>query len=531
MIRLCLLACLALGLMASPVSAQTAPPDPVAKLAATIDEQLGQRWQAEEITPASPADDAEYLRRVYLHIAGTTPPVSKVREFLADQSPDKRRKVVDELLETPGYVQNFTRYWSRVMIPETSADLQLRFLGPTFDSWLREKITANAPYDEIARELLNVELPDRNNSNRAQVNMYNNRTPMVFYQAKQGTPENLAAATARIFLGVRIECAQCHDHPFDTWKQHQFWEFAAFFSGLERVGDNPLGQIREIQDRREISIPGTEQIVQAAYLDGVTPQWKSRTSARTTLADWITDRQNPYFARAAVNRVWGHMFGRGIVEPVDDFSEQNAPSHPELLNVLAEAFRESGHDMKFLIRAITASKAYQLSSKQSHESQATPELFARMSVQGLTAEQLLNALSQATGTWRPQSANNNVFVFQAGNNPEGEFQQTFDDSGEAVTDRQTTILQALAMMNGPLVREATDIGQSKTLGAILESPFLSTDDKLDTMFLAVLSRFPTAAERSRMAEYVQAAGEPNHNRAYTDVFWALLNSSEFMLNH
>lgn len=507
--------------------------DEVRRVADQIDAFIGTRWQEADVTPSDPASDAEFLRRVHLHLDGSIPPVSRVREFLADSSPDKRRRMVDQLLAGPGYITNFTRYWRRVMLPETDSDLQTRFLIPSFENWLREQLADNTSYDQLAKQIINVQL--ERNSNRNTTSVYMNRlsasTPLAFYQAKQVAPENLAAATSRIFLGIRIECAQCHDHPFDTWKRDEFWSFAAFFGGIVRQGQpNVFGQVREIPDRREISIPDSDDVVQAGYLDGSEPQWRFRVGARKTLADWVASGDNPYFARAAANRVWGHLFGRGIVDPVDDFSDSNPASHPELLDFLAKEFASHNFDLKFLIRAITASKAYQLSSRRTHKSQEDPQLFARMSVQGLTPEQLYNSLAQATGAVNSFQANN-PFIF-GNQSQQGMFQETFDDSGTTVTNRETTILQALALMNGQLTGNATNLSSSRTLAAVVDAPFLDAEGKIEALYLAALSRKPRTDETKRLKKYVESGGPAKDpDQALSDVFWALLNSSEFLLNH
>ncbi len=354
---------------------------------------------------------------------------------------------------------------------------------------------------------------------------------LAFYQAKQVAPENLAAATSRIFLGIRIECAQCHDHPFDTWKQNDFWSLAAFFGGIVRDGQpNVFGQVREVFDRPEIRIPESETTVQAGYLDGSKPQLRFRVSPRKTLADWVASRENPYFAKAAANRIWGHFFGRGIVDPVDDFSDSNPPSHPELLDFLAYEFAEHKFDLKFLIQAITQSKTYQLSSRQTHDSQENPRDFARMSVQGLTPIQLYESLAQATGSPVLFAANNPFFF--GNQNEQGLFQETFDDTGTTQTDRETTILQALALMNGQLTATATDVAKSRTLSAVVNSPFLDQPQKIEALFLAALSRKPNKSELKKFASYVEKGGPTKDpDLALADVFWALLNSSEFLLNH
>ena len=514
-----------------PAGASSAPADEVQRIADRIDELIAKRWQEANIVPAEPASDAELIRRLSLHLGGSIPPVSRTRDYLADTSPDKHRRAVDQLLESPGYIMHFTRYWRRVMLPETDSDLQTRFLIPGFEGWLREQLAENTGYDDIARQIIDVQFNQNPNNRQAYVNMISNASPLAFYQAKQVAPENLAAATSRIFLGIRIECAQCHDHPFDTWKRDQFWSFAAFFGGIVRDGQpNVFGQVREIPDRREISIPDSDMVVQAGYLDGNEPQWRFRVGARKTLADWVASKDNPYFAKAAANRIWGHFFGRGIVDPVDDFSDVNPPSHPELLDYLAQEFAAHDFDLKLLIRAITASKTYRLTSRKTHDSQDDPQFFARMSVQGLSPNQLYDSLAQATGTPVTFQANN---PFVIGNqSEEGMFQETFDDSGTTLTDRETTILQALALMNGQLTATATDITQSRTLAAVVGAPFLNTQGKIEALYLAALSREPSEAEVKRLKAYVEEGGtSKNPDQALADVFWALLNSSEFMFNH
>ncbi len=500
-------------------------------LAATIDKHIDKRLSDKEITPAPIADDAEFLRRVYLDIAGKIPPVSQVRHFLADRSPDKRREIVDELLESANYINNFTNLWRDVLLPEANADFQVRYLVPSFEAWLRQKLIDDTSYDKLAREILTMRFNTQPGQNTVRMIRAGQATPVAFYQAKQVAPENLAAATSRMFLGIRIECAQCHDHPFDTWKQNHFWSFAAFYAGLERVGPaNVFGQVREASLRREITIPNTEKVVQAAYLDGSQPKWESQQSPRTTLSEWITSSKNPYFARTGANRLWAHFMGVGIVDPVDDFSANNPPSHPELLDELARGFAENNFSIKFMVRSITSSKTYQRTSEKTHSSQSDASHFARMSLKGLTPRQLFDSVSQATGYFRPYQRRQ---PFAVGiNSPEAEFLETFSNDSDRRTERSVSILQALSMMNGGFVTGATDLQNSQTLAAIVEYPFSSTADRIESLYLATLNRKPSKDELSRFVNYVDDGGtKGDSEQALGDVFWALLNSSEFMFNH
>lgn len=529
----------------------------VRTLAETIDRLIAEKWTEAGVQPGSRSEDAEFLRRVSLDLVGRIPSVAETRDFLEDQRPDKRTRLVESLLDGPAYVNHWTSFWRDLLLPEADAGNQLQILVPDFEAWLRQKVVENAGYDTLAREVVSLSLDGP--QGRRGVNPFDRRnekpTPLAYYMAKDAKPENLAAGTARTFLGIRIECAQCHDHPFARWTRDEFWSFAAFFGGIERQGaaNNQFGPVREIPDRRELSIPGTERVVQATFLDGGEPQWKFQVGSRVTLADWMTAEENPYFARAGVNRLWAHLFGTGLVDPVDDLSDANPPSHPELLDLLAREFAKHGFDAKFLLRALTASRAYQLTSDATGSSQNDPRLFARMAVKGLTAEQLYDSLIQATGR-TPESSGRNPF--QAVGPYRTDFLQKFSRRDEKATETQTSILQALLMMNGRLIGESTSLGQGATLGAVADAPFLDTPARIETLFLASLNRKPRPEEVERLVAYIERRkAEPaapsmdrfqagvsrllgrtsvpsnSETRALADVFWALLNSSEFLLNH
>lgn len=525
-----------------PVAAQSAasPADDardVLRLAEKIDGYIAQRWKSEKVTPSGPVDDATFIRRVSLDIAGKIPAVADLHEFLDEKSPDKRQRLVERLLDSPAYIMHFSNVWRAVMLPEADSNLEVRFLVPGFEAWLRKQFSANTGFDEVVREILTVPVDPRLMSNPFQPQT--DVSPVGFYQAKQLKPENLAAGTARMFLGVRIECAQCHDHPFDDWKREQFWGYAAFFAGVERdqTAAGALDAIRELFGSREVQIPGTEKKVVPTYLDGDSPKLKFRDKPRSILADWMISQNNSYFARTAVNRLWGHFFGIGIVNPVDDFTADNPPSHPELLDELASQFAAHKFDFKFLIRAITASETYQLSSQQVDPSAAkggekikeNPRLFARMSVKGLSAEQLFDSIAQATGYHEPFGSRNPQGLMN--NSQREEFIRMFENARDSVTEQQTTILQALSMMNGQFVSEATGLEKSSTLAAVVEFPLMSTSERIETLYLAALSRPPRPDELERLTKYVDtggAAGDPK--KALSDIFWALLNSSEFLFN-
>ena len=540
------LACLALLTATAAWGADPPSPDRDARaLAAKIDKHVAAAWAKAGIKPAPAASDAEFLRRVTLDLAGRIPSVAEVRAFLRDKDPDKRRKAVERLLRGPRHVSHFTNVFRSWMLPEASASFQTRFLVPGFEAWLRGQLADNAPYDRMVRELLTVpvgpqqgQFPVPGGGQGA--------NPSAFYIAKEVKPENVAAAASRLFLGVRLECAQCHNHPFARWEREQFWQFAAFFSGMRRQnrGDFAVpGQ--ETANRREIAIPGSKRTVQAKFLDGSEPKWKEKTTTRQTLAEWVTAADNPYFARATVNRFWQYFFGNGLVEPVDEMvGTDSKPSHPELLDELAKEFTAHRFDLRFLIRAITASRAYQLSSRRTDDRQDDPRLFARMPLRGLTAEQIYDSVVQATGfdESRPRPRPQPMVFSPFGGGAREEFVNKFSEQHGKATDFRSSILQALILMNGKLIEDATSLRNSETLLAVADNPFMSTAERIETLYLAALSRPPKPGELRGMVKFVESAAsedssasEAQRERRYkeglADVFWVLLNSSEFILNH
>jgi hypothetical protein len=522
---LALTACAASVLPAWAGPAKNGTAEDARRVAARIDHWINQRLQLEKVSPAPLCDDTTFLRRAALDLSGTIPPVAEVRHFLADRSAKKRVQLVQQLLDSPGYVTHFGDIWRRLLAPEAEADFQRQALLPGIDTWLRDQLRDNVGYDAMVHELLTV--PFDNQQAQAYA-FYNTQgaSPIAFYRAKEGKPENLAASVARLFLGVRIECAQCHDHPFGRWKREQFWGQAAFFAGIKTDGNGGFfGQYSEALDRRELSIPGTDRVAQAQFLDDREPRWKYKTSARNTLADWMTAPDNPFFARALVNRMWAQLFGIGLVDPVDDFNDSNLPSHPELLDELAQEFVKHRFDMKFLLRAITLSQTYQRDSR--HPSRPDRRLFATMPVKGLMAEQVLDSFLQATGVGGETGRTMNRYGF---NTQHRDFLNRFQ-AQEKQTEYSTAIPQALALMNSSLINQATHPENGPTLSAVIGSPFLDDAGKIEALYLATLSRPPQADEAERMLRYVKSGGPKKSNAAaLSDVFWALLNSPEFLFN-
>ncbi len=474
----------------------------VKALAAKIDQRIAAAW-GKGVRPAALADDAEFFRRVHLDLAGRIPSVTEARDFLDDDRPDKRRLWVERILradaDDPSYrdahVRHFVNVWRAWLLAQTSQAGQ--FQQPELETWLRKRLEANVGYDRLVRDLLT--RPGSDGS------------AQVFYQANENRPENLAGSITRLFLGVKLECAQCHDHPFARWTRTQFWQMAAFFTDVLPQGPKSR--------RGEIRITGQDRVVKARFLDGKEPKWKDGTGTRAALAEWLTAADNPFFARAIVNRLWRYFFGNALVNELEGTAGEAPASHRQLLDELARELVRHEHDLKFLIRAITASQAYQRSSAVSHPSHKDARLFVRMPLRGLSPEQLFDSLAEAT-EYRDSGVER----------ARGRFLARFA-AQEQRTDYQTSILQALYLMNNEFIADRTSLEKNRTL-ATLAQQRTSTARKVESLYLVVLSRKPRPAERDRFVQYVDRGGPTGQpKRALADVFWALLNSPEFILNH
>lgn len=527
---------LAMGVsLISTIMAPAAPPSE-AEMAARIDAWLAERHAAENVTPAPPADDAEFLRRAWLDLTGSIPPVNDshdtdgdgkfdafygVRGFIADSRPDKRRRLIAHLLTKPSHATHFANLWKNALLP--AENNVVRFGGDQgFQAWLQGQFADNKPYDAMVKDLL------------LATGQANQVGPALYYTALDLKPEELAASTSRMFLGTQIQCAQCHNHPFDHWTRADFWGYAAFFARLQRPAGNQqfVFQVSDAADG-EVKFPDTETIVAPQFLGGQ-PTTDDSRSRRERLAEWLTSPANPFFARAAANRVWAVMFGRGLVHPVDDLGQHNAASHPQLLDELAGYFAETSFDLRRLIRTLATTEAYQRSSGAAVEATGAdrPELFARMAVKTLTAEQLYDCLTEAMGG--PPSVNPAAgFAGGFGNDQQSRlaFLARFRAPALAATEYESGIPQALSLMNGAMIRQATDIAASNRLIA-LQAPFLTDAQRVEILFLGTLGRQPRDDEREKFVAYVQSGGtNRDAKRALSDVFWALLNSGEFALNH
>ena len=537
---------LAVAALAAPPAARAAEvapapkADPADTIAAIIDRHLTADWEARGTRPAARTDDAEFARRAYLDLIGRAPRAPETREFIDDANPNKRAALVDRLLTLPGHAGHFAAVTRAAWLPQTTTNFQLANAGVQFENWLRIRYRENTPADEVVRRILTVPFTVNTQNPMFRFVQPTGNDPdttnlVGFYQANEARPENLGSAVSRLFVGVRLECAQCHDHPFARYTREQFWEFAAFFaetSPLPATAPSFVGPLPPQGNKNRITIANTQKQVVAKFFDGTSPEWTDARTPRQELADWLTRPENPYFAQNAVNRMWAHFFGIGILDPVDEPGDNNPPSHPALLEELGRAFVAARFDNRALVRGITRSRAYQLSSKTTHPSQSDPRRFARMSLKGLTPAQLFDSMVAATGHREPGFMRQNQFNFNAQpNNPRSAFLNRFA-SNEKATEANTTILQALMLMNGQFVTDVTSIEKGEVLGAIAEMPGWDSRQRVTALFLNAFARNPSPEELEKFASYVDRGGTSGDpKKALADVFWVLLNSPEFLFNH
>lgn len=489
-----------------------------------VDDLLTNLWEEHGITPVAPADDEELLRRVYLDLTGRTPTVHEVRTYLQDPSADRYEALVDRLLNSPDCASHLATVWRTFLIPE-GVDLTAFGGVEDFDRWLAERFGDNDGYDEIVRSLLLAE------------GRLSRSGPLLFYSALKLNPQELAARTARVFLGMRLECAQCHDHPFEPWSQEEFWGFAAFFAQISR----PQGKLESVStvmrvhdvDHGDVMLPDSETVVAPAFLDGAAYQNGGPDAARRIqLARWLTSAKNPYFARATANRVWGHMFGKGVVDPVDDFGSQHQAKSPELIDLLAGHFINTGFNLRELFRTAALSRAYRLSSGAASVDEQRLEWFAQMNVKTLTAEQVYDCITVATLLDSQPAGDDYEFnVVRFGNTDRQVFLQQFRTPAGHSTEYLGGIPQALTLMNGTLIEGATGLSSSGLLKS-LEAPFFTNRERIEVLYLATLSRRPRPAEWELLEDYIpDAATGGELQDGLADILWALLNSAEFTLNH
>lgn len=485
-----------------------------------IDQAINKRLEADHVKPSPLADDAEFLRRVYLDITGVIPTAEKVAAFLDSKDSNKRAKLIEELLSSPGYGRHMADIWKGYLLPRTSDNRQLQ--TESLIRWLEENFNNNKPWDQFVTELITASGPQDQNG------------AVTFFLANP-TPDKATDLVSRLFLGVQLQCAQCHNHPFTKWKQTEYWGMAAFFTKVksdrprQAARQNNTPTVSEDAKGRAARLPNSATVVPAKFLLGESPPLDKSAPYRPVLAQWLTSAENPFFARAMANRLWAHFLGRGIVDPVDDMHDGNPPSHPELLQELAGQFAANHFDVKFLIRAICNSKTYQRTSKPNDKDDSGANLFAHMAIKVNSPEQLYDSLLAVVGTPGKEAPRPRQAANQGNNrpapNPRAAFVTFFmNEDGSDATQYQAGIPQALRLMNSPqLSSGAAALEQAlKTLHTPAQV--------IERLYLATLSRRPTPAESQRLTTFVRTHSA-DARKAYRDVLWALLNSSEFALNH
>jgi len=488
-----------------------------AELAGLIDQQIEARLSKEGVPAAALADDAEFVRRIYLDLHGAVPSLEQVKRFLADPQPDKRARLIDSLLADARYGQYLADIWQGYLMSPLGDDPTKR--SERFRDWLAGQFNTR-PWNEIATEL--IAGTGKMEDNPAVTYLIEGRLP-------RAVPD-LTDLTTRYFLGVRLNCAQCHDHPFVKWKQEEFWGMAAFFTQIQTpkrakqvyekgVVDDPTLTLANLKDA---GVP--DGFIQRAptFLGGkeLSPATGTTTN-RAALAQWMTTPENHWFARATVNRTWWRLMGRGIVKPVDDMNEANEPSHPQLLELLARKFADSGFDLKFLTRAIVLSRAYQRTSQPGAAADQQATLFGRMSIKVLSAGQLYDSLETISG---PAVKVTGIDVKQGAR---WEFTQFFGDSGDPdPTAYRRGIPHLLRQMNSGQFTGRSFDGLVTRLSSPADRP---VDEIVSDLFLTILSRRPTGDEIRKAKAYVNETGSAAGG--LRELAWVLAMTSEFSLNH
>jgi hypothetical protein len=503
-----------------------------------IDHHVFAKLRTLRMTPSPLASDSVFLRRAYLDVLGILPTSEEARHFLADRRSDKRARLIDALLQRPEFADFWSLKWADLLHCEEKA---LDSKGVRlFHDWIRRSLAEGKPLNEFARELV-----------AGRGSTYSQ--PAANWYRSLRDPQARAESAAQVFLGIRMQCARCHNHPFDQWTQTDYHSFAAFFSRVQyRIVENYrrdgfdkhefVGEQIVWMDRNgEIKHPSSGEILRPLFLGAETPKFATHADRLLALADWIADPKNPFFARAQVNRVWYHLFGRGLVEPNDDFRASNPPVNAPLLNALAKDFAAHRFDLRSLIRTIMNSRTYQLSAVPNDSNRDDEANFARALVRPLQAEQLLDALAQVTGV-SPSFAGYPSGT-RAGQLPgvsanRGRRQRAGDGerfltsfgkpirllSCECERSEDTTLGQAFQLITGPMLDKMLRDPDNR-MGRLLAC---KTDAEIvEEFYLAALCRPPSARERQAALEMIGRA--KNRRAALEDLVWGLVNAKEFLL--
>jgi hypothetical protein len=488
-----------------------------------IDEKATAKWRELGLVPSSLCTDAEFLRRAMLDTIGTTPTPDEIEEFLSDQDPGKRARLVDRLLARPEYVDYWTLKWGDLLrVNSTKLGAQGMI---AFNLWLRESFRKNAPVSRMVEELVT-----------AQGSIYTNGPANYFRVAS--APDDLAETTAQVFMGVRLQCAKCHHHPFEAYGQDDYYGLAAYFARIKTKASDEFGlfgreQVIFVAGAGEVRQPRSGKVMSPTPLNDKPAD--DPIDRRRALAHWLTAGSSPWLSRNVVNRYWGYLLGKGLVNPIDDLRATNPPSNPELLDALAEAFTASGFDLKQLLRLILNSRVYQLSALATPDNALDTTYFTHYLVKRLTAEQLLDAINSATGTTekfdlRPLGTR---AIALPDTSSKSYFLDTFGrplrvQACECERSPDPNLSQALNLINGDVVNRKIADPKGR-LTRWLADPKLTDATLVEQLYFVTFNRPATPEEVTAAAALIAEA--PSRAEGAQDLFWGLLNSKEFVFNH
>ncbi len=516
-----------------------------ARIAAEVDTLIRQSWTDNDVRPSPEAEDAEWIRRVYLDLVGHIPPLEETKEFLANRDRNKRAAVIDELIDSPEFVANWTTIWTNLSIGRQTPRRTSR---EGMESFYRQAFAENRPWNEVVRDIISAEGHFEENG---AVNF------LLAQMTAQDEAVQATAKTTRLFLGIQVQCTQCHNHPFNKWQQDQFWEFNSFFRQARRIDHRKLdpdtGQMvddySELVNRPNVEGPvyfeKRSGLMQVAYpkFQGTDVDPGPDTNRREVLAKLVTtvdesaltsSGARPMIADALVNRLWGHFLGFGFTRPVDDMGPHQPASHPRVLDLLAIEFAKHNFDVRELMRWICNTEAYNLSSKfgpkNKIDNPAIGEmpLFSHVYVKQMNAEQLFDSLLVATHAHKTGQADLDKSKQQRQMWLQ-QFVQAFGtDENDEATSFNGSIPQALMMMNGELIEKAVSAEEGSFLRSILANDD-NDSQKIRALFLTALSRPPLGKEQKAAQQLINSSAD--RLTGYQDLFWALLNSNEFILIH
>jgi len=477
-----------------------------------IDEQL--RVDAADETQF--VGNSEYLRRLTLDLAGRIPSIAEVHEFHDDTSQSRRPDAIRRLMQSGVYYRNLATFLRRSWVPQADTR-EFAAVTDGFELWVANRLREGARYDDLVTEILTLD-----NSKAATAKM----SPVGFYDANLSKPENLAASSTRAFLGLNLDCAQCHNHPFSRWTREQFWQTAAFFAQPTMGADSQM-------KLPKVRVPDTELEYEPTLLSKSqiqVPQQLNSVSLRQMLVEWSKTDEERLLAKNAVNRLWAHFFGEAIVEPIDDLSsdEFRTGERADLLNDIATLFIKSGYNIDVLVEGIVGSNAYRLATPVQPKDDSAPAVQVRLAspiVRGLTGEQMYDSLQMAAGL----VAERRDVAGGATRGRRRDFASLFYVERPNTAER--SISQSLTLMNGSLVNELASPKGNPTLASVLNSPFMTFDEQIDTVFIAVLSRHATNAELNVVKRNFESRADAVRDQHLGNLFWVLVNSSEFNTNH